>query len=161
VALLATLAITSAQPTQAKAGCKFSTESVRSISKKKARTAIKCLINKERSPNTKLRNDLNRAAQSHSATMAARHCLSHQCPGEAALPTRVARTGYLRGSRSYELGEIVLNAQDHANSRQIVRKWLGSPSHTATMKKSSFDHVGVGIARNGGLVYATADFGRH
>ena len=148
-------------PAAAQAGCKHSNDPVRSISKKNARGAIGCLFNKGRSAaNVKRNGDLEQAAQNHSSVMASKKCFSHQCPGEPGLKDRVARTGYLRGSSNYELGEVIIHGGAKATSRQIVGKWLDSAPHRSTITKSSFDHVGVGLSIRNGTVYATADFGR-
>lgn len=147
-------------PATAQAGCTYSDKPVRSISKKQARSAIGCLFNKERSAgNVKRHGNLEEAAQNHSAVMAKKKCLSHQCSGEPDLRERVARTGYLRGSNGYELGEIILADKAKRTSRDIVKGWLNSPPHRANLNKSSYNHVGVGVSIRDGLVYATADFG--
>ena len=158
--LLAVLAFAAGVPASAQAGCNHSGESVRSITKDNARAAIGCLFNKERSAdNVKGNGDLHDAAQSHSAVMASQNCYSHQCSGEGNLLQRVARTGYLRGSSSYELGEVILIASDKASSRQIVSAWMGSPGHRANIMRSSYDHVGVGLSIRSGRVYASGDLG--
>ncbi len=160
LALLVLLAF--GMPATAQAGCKHSSDPVRSISKKNARAAIGCLFNKGRSAdNVKKNGDLQQAAQNHSSVMASRRCMSHQCPGEANLLVRVSRTGYLRGSNSYELGEVVLASSAKDNAREIVNKWFNSPPHKTTITRSSFDHVGVGLSIRDGVVWATGDFGRH
>ena len=147
-------------PATAQAGCNHSGDSVKRISKKNARQAITCLFNKGRSaPNVKRNGDLEQAAQGHSSVMARKRCVSHQCPGEADLKQRVARTGYLNGASGYELGEVIIYGTSGASPRQMVDKWMNSSSHRSTITKSSFDHVGVGLSMEGGMVYATADFG--
>jgi len=147
-------------PATAQAGCNHSGQSVKNISKKNARSAITCLFNKGRSaPNVKRNGDLERAAQGHSAVMARKRCVSHQCPGEADLKQRVARTGYLNGASGYELGEVIIYGPSGASPRQMVDKWMNSSSHRSTITKSSFKHVGVGLSMDGGMVFATADFG--
>jgi len=154
------LLLLAGMPATAQAGCNHSGKSVKNMSKKNARSAIACLFNKGRSaPNVKRNGDLEKAAQGHSAVMANKRCVSHQCPGEAALKERVARTGYLKGASGYELGEVVLYGSSGASPRQIVDMWMNSSSHRSTIRHSSFDHVGVGLAMDGGMVFATADFG--
>ena len=149
-------------PATAQAGCANSADPVRSISKKNARTAISCLFNKGRSAdNVKRNGKLKEAAQYHSGVMASKRCMSHQCPGEANLEVRVSRTGYLRGSSSYELGEVVLAGSAKSSARTIVQRWFDSPPHKTTITRSSFDHVGVGLSIRDGVVYATGDFGRN
>ena len=160
VALLTFLVIAAAGPASAQAGCNKSGKSVERISKKTARNAIVCLFNKGRSAkNVKSVGNLKQAAQWHASVMAQQRCLSHQCPGEPNLQQRVARSGYLRGASGYELGEIVLAQPDNVSPRQIVKMWMGSSGHRAVIRKSSFDHVGVGLSIRNGDVWAAADFG--
>ena len=160
VVLLALLVLAAGMPDTAQAGCHKSGKSVSNMSKKTARDAIVCLFNKGRSAKNLNRNGkLKTAAQGHASVMASQHCFSHQCPGEPSLKDRVARTGYLSGASGYELGEVIINQRDKASPRRIARKWLDSPSHSAIIRKSTFDHVGVGLSIRGGFVWAAADFG--
>ena len=147
-------------PAAAQANCNHSGDPVRSISKKNARAAIACLFNDRRSaPNVKRRGDIEKAAQNHTGVMVRQWCLSHQCSGEPNLKVRVERTGYLRGASGYELGEIILNGPAKSSARQIVSRWMNSSGHRAVIVKSSYDHVGVGLAIRNGVVFATGDFG--
>ena len=158
--LLAFLALAAAVPETAQAGCHKSGKSVSNMSKKTARDAIVCLFNKGRSAQNLKRNGrLKDAAQAHASVMASQRCFSHQCPGEPSLKDRVARTGYLSGATGYELGEVIINQRDKASPRRIARKWLDSPDHSAIIRKSTFDHVGVGLSVRNGFVWAAADFG--
>ena len=153
-------AFAAASPPTAEAGCNKSGKAIKNISKKTARDAIVCLFNKGRSAkNVKRSGNLKQAAQWHSSVMANQRCFAHQCPGEPSLKERVARSGYLRGASGYELGEVIIYQRDDASPRRLVRKWLGSSSHAAIIRKSSFDHVGVGISFSSGLVWSAADFG--
>jgi len=159
--LVAVFALAAGVPASAQAGCAHSGEPVRSISKDNARAAIGCLFNKERSAdNVTGNNDLHDAAQGHSAVMASQNCYSHQCSGEGDLRERIARTGYLRGTSSYELGEVILIGGAKASSRQIVNAWMDSPAHSANIRKSSYDHVGVGLSIRAGRVYVSGDLAR-
>jgi uncharacterized protein YkwD len=158
IALLISLGF--GMPAAAQAGCHHSGDQIRSITKKNARNAIGCLFNKERSAkNVKRHGALKKAAQGHSAVMASQRCVSHQCSGEANLPVRVSRTGYLRGASSYKLGEIVLADSAKSSSREIVRRWVNSSGHRAVLMDSAYDHVGIGLSIRDGSVYATGDFG--
>ena len=160
VGFFATVALAATAPAPAQANCSHSAESVNRISKKNARSAIQCLFNKMRSAkNVKRNGNLEQAAQNHSSTMASSGCFSHQCLGEPNLRDRVARTGYLRGASGWELGEVILVAHDQTSSRNIANAFGSSSSHRATITKSSFDHVGIGISFRGGRVYVTGDFG--
>jgi uncharacterized protein YkwD len=148
-------------PASAQAGCKHSGQSIKKISKKNARSAIGCLFNKKRSArNVKRDGSLEKAAQGHSSVMAAKNCYSHQCPGEPNLRDRIARTGYMRGSSNYGLGEVIMIANARASARQIVGAWMNSSGHASNIKNSGWEHTGIGLSIKRGAVYATADFGR-
>jgi uncharacterized protein YkwD len=147
-------------PATAQANCDHSGDPVRSITKKNARAAIGCLFNKERSAkNVKRHGNLTQAAQGHSKVMARQGCLSHQCSGEPSLPQRVSRTGYLRGSSNYKLGEIILSGPANSSAREIVSRWVNSSGHRAVLVDGTYDHVGIGLAMRNGNVFATGDFG--
>lgn len=159
-ALLGVFALSAAAPPPAEAGCKKSGKSVRNISKKTARNAMVCLFNKGRSArNVKRNGDLKQAAQNHAGVMASHECFSHQCGGEPSLKERVARTGYLSGTSSYGLGEVIIVQRAKASPRRLVRKWLDSSSHASVIRNSTFDHVGVGLSIRDGFVWSAADFG--
>jgi uncharacterized protein YkwD len=160
LALVAVFALSAASAPSAEASCRHSGKSVKNISKKNARQAMLCLMNKGRSAkNLKRNGDLERAAQNHAGVMASKNCFSHQCPGEPSLKERVARTGYLSGSSNYGLGEVIIVQRAKASPRRLVRKWLESSSHASVIRKSSFDHVGIGLSIRNGFVWSAADFG--
>jgi len=160
-ALVLLLALAASVPPSAQAGCKNSGEQIRKVSKKNARAAIGCLFNKERSgQNVKRDGDLERAAQGHSSVMAAQDCYSHQCSGEPDLRTRVGRTGYMRGSSSYGLGEVILILSAKASPRQVVNAWMGSSEHASNITNKTWEHAGIGVSIRRGAVYTAGDLGR-
>ena len=87
--------------------------------------------------------------------------MSHQCPGEANLRVRVERTGYLNGSSSYELGEVVLGKRQGLIAGDRAEMVRTARPHKTTIQHSSYDHAGVGLSIRDGVVFATGDFGRH
>lgn len=98
---------------------------------------------------------LQRAARSHSNAMLRTGDFSH---GD--WYRRLRRYG----ARSRTLGEnIAWGAGADGTAAALVRMWLASPSHRATMLSRSFRYVGVGVATGtfsgfGGASVATADF---
>ena len=98
---------------------------------------------------------LQRAARSHSNAMLRTGNFTH---GD--WYRRLRR----HGARGRTLGEVIAWGSGSAGTaRAIVRMWLGSPSHSATMLNRGFRYVGVGIATGsfaglGGASVATADF---
>ncbi len=68
------------------------------------------------------------------------------------------------GARGRRLGEtIAWGVGSDGTARGILRMWLDSPSHRATLLHSGFRYIGVGVATGsfsgfGGASIATADF---
>ena len=68
------------------------------------------------------------------------------------------------GARGRMLGEtIAWGVGSNGRPGAIVRMWLASPPHRATMLRRGFRYVGVGVATGsfsgfGGASVATADF---
>jgi uncharacterized protein YkwD len=78
---------------------------------------------------------------------------------------RIRRSGYLRGARSWTVGEnIAWGSGSRSSVRAIVNAWMNSSGHRANILSRSFRAVGIGIAyrtpaNTGGATYTT-DFGR-
>lgn len=158
--LIASLSLAAA-PEDAAARCKFANTKTHRLAKPQARKAIRCVVNRERSArNLRPRPKLKEAAQAHTRYMRKHNCFSHQCPGEPALETRVRRAGYLRGARTYNLGEVVARNRARATPRAIVRQLMGSPGHRQQLMSSSFRHIGVGVSARDGTSLYTIVLGR-
>lgn len=154
------LVFSAADPGIAEAGCKKADAQSDQISKKRARSAVKCLMNKERNAaNLESNGQLKEAAQRHTEYMRSRNCFSHLCPGEASLDSRIRRTGYLNGVSSFRYGEVIALNSNNASPRDIVRQWMNSPPHRALITSGLFEHLGVGVSAKNGRSYYTAVFG--
>lgn len=98
---------------------------------------------------------LQRAARSHSNTILRTGNFTH---GD--WYSRLRR----HGARGRTLGEtIAWGVGTDGTARAIVRMWLDSPPHRATLLRRGFRYVGVGVATGsfsgfGGASVATADF---
>ena len=116
------------------------------------RGATLCLVNAERQKRGLRRlasnAQLTKAAQSYSRAMVRDQFFDHVSPGGSTLLSRVRRgTRYLRGARSYSLGEnIAWGSGDFATPRETVKGWMDSPGHRANILNRRFRHIGVGIA---------------
>ncbi len=127
--------------------------------------ATLCLLNRERAQHglRPLRSNalLALAAWRHSRDMVRRGYFAH---GD--LVGRLARVGYLRGRRSWTVGEnIAWGSGPRATPRSIVSAWMRSAGHRANILNGRFREVGIGIVsgapvpRVRGAATYTTDFG--
>ena len=173
MATLTTGLLVAAGPTpsaSAATGCEdtqAATAAVRAVSP--ARDAVLCLVNVERReralPALRANDDLERAAQRHSADMVDRRFFDHDSPGGTSVRDRVERTGYLKGARRWSLGENIGWASRSISSPAgMVQAWMESPGHREIILTRVFREAGVGIAmgvpsgRGAGATF-TMDFG--
>jgi uncharacterized protein YkwD len=116
------------------------------------RTATLCLVNAERTQRGLValtaNPQLGKAAQKYSLEMVRESFFDHVSPGGSTLLSRVRRgTGYLRGARSYSLGEnIAWGSGDFATPQETVKGWMESAGHRANILNRRFRHVGTGVA---------------
>jgi uncharacterized protein YkwD len=148
-------------------GATAATAGVRAVSP--ARDAVLCLVNAERRerglPPLRSNDDLELAAQRHSADMVDRGYFEHDSPGGTTVRDRVQRTGYLKGVRRWSLGENIGWASRSISSPAgMVKAWMESPGHREIILTRTFREAGVGIAmgvpsgRRSGATF-TMDFG--
>ncbi len=95
---------------------------------------------------------LTRAADRHTRWQVRSRTLSHQLPGEKSLADRLRRP-----AGGALVGEVVFWASGSARSADLVRAWMDSPGHRATLLSGSFDRAGIGIRAGRGGLYATVD----
>jgi uncharacterized protein YkwD len=125
-----------------------------------ARSAVRCLINQERSKrNLKPNDNLMKAAQRHSRYMYKHGCFAHQCAGEASTVARIQNAGYMRGASSWRVGEVIALNRENASPREIVRQWKNSSGHRAQILSGGYEHLGVGMVARGGRAFYTVTLG--
>lgn len=95
---------------------------------------------------------LSRAADRHSRWQARSRTVSHQLPGERDLTARLAKA-----AGGAHVGEVLFWSTGGSRSAQLVRAWMDSPSHRATLLSPSFGRAGIGIRTGRGGLYATVD----
>jgi uncharacterized protein YkwD len=129
-------------------------------------TATLCLLNGQRAryglPPLRLDKRLSLASRRYAKKMAAHHVFEH---GD--FVGRIRRAHYLRGARSWTVGEnIAWGSQQLGTPQAIVQAWMNSPGHRANILSRSFRQIGIGVSRGApvtgvsdGVTYAT-DFGR-
>ena len=142
-----------------------------SLSSGAARSAVLCLVNKERNHHglKPFGRDkrLQKAAQRHNDRMVGTGCFDHECNGESELGKRLESVGYLSGGLTrWAYGEnIAWGSGDYATPRSIVAAWMNSPGHRMNILSNDFRDIGIGFTRGtpsdgreSGAVYTT-DFG--
>jgi uncharacterized protein YkwD len=135
--------------------------------------ATLCLVNRERTSRgeSALRADvdLQRAAQTHSAEMAAGDYFDHIAPSGSTPLTRMRAAGYIFSPRiGYAIGEnIAWGTLWLATPKAIVAGWMASPGHRANILDAKFTETGIGVSPHpisslargqSGAIY-TQDFG--
>jgi len=171
-ALLSALVALGAPPSAAAGSCEHAGTKPGKTSLANVERATRCLINKRRASHGLDRLNGNErledAATRHSRDMERRNYFSHTSAGGDTLRERVRRSGYLKGSENWTLGETLAWGDGReAKPRAIVKAWMHSPGHRATILRGQFRDAGVGVARgapHGGSPKAaifTVDFGRN
>jgi uncharacterized protein YkwD len=152
------------------AGCKYSHRGPQAMSRKDARHAVVCLMNKMRRHHGRhplhARGSLNESGARHSRYMRRKGCFSHQCSGERDLVGRVKETGYLPCGCTWGVGENIAKGQGgRATPAAIVTAWMHSPPHRSEILSRRLHDVGVGVIwgnrgnRHAKVGTYTADFG--
>ncbi|GHE01118.1 CAP domain-containing protein [Streptomyces alanosinicus] len=98
-----------------------------------------------------LNSVLTKAAQAHSADMAAHRNMSHTGSDGSSPGDRITRAGFDWSA----YGENV--AYGYSTADQVMAGWMNSPGHRANILNCSFKEIGVGLAQPGS--YWTQDFG--
>jgi uncharacterized protein YkwD len=170
-ALVAALALVLvAAPAASAAGaCSAANARIATASKRALVRATLCQLNVNRARHglrpLRLNRRLSAAARRHSRAMARRHFFSHNSLNGSSFLDRIRRTGYLRGARSWTVGENIAYGSGRLSTpRAIGRAWMNSAGHRANILSRSFHAIGIGIAAGtpsggGGATYTT-DFGR-
>jgi uncharacterized protein YkwD len=97
---------------------------------------------------------LQRAAQGHSADMAANSYFSHDSQDGRSFSDRIRAAGYSGGA----IAENIAAGQQSASA--VMQSWMNSSGHRANILNCSYRHLGVGYAKGGSMSpYWTQDFG--
>jgi uncharacterized protein YkwD len=94
---------------------------------------------------------LSEAAWQHAQRIAARNTLSHQLPGEPAMPQRASQAGAVFSS-------LAENVAEGPSAENIHRQWMKSPPHRANLLDPQLDSVGIALAEHNGTLFAVEDF---
>jgi uncharacterized protein YkwD len=118
------------------------------------RAATLCLVNRERAARDerplRANTRLQRAAQSHSDSMASGDYFEHvgpNGPGGGTPLARMRHAGYVSSHAGYEVGENIAWATlDLATPRAIVAAWMRSPGHRANILNAHYRETGIGVS---------------
>jgi uncharacterized protein YkwD len=110
-----------------------------------------CLVNRERRRRglrpLRASGKLSLAARRHASDMLRHGYFSHQSRSGASFVRRIRSTGYLHGARAWLVGEnIALGRGRSSTARAILRAWMHSPPHRASILRPSFRELGAGVA---------------
>ncbi|MYV39375.1 CAP domain-containing protein [Streptomyces sp. SID1328] len=98
-----------------------------------------------------LNSTLTKAAQDHSADMAAHNTMSHTGSDGSDPGSRITAAGYQWSA----YGENV--AYGYSTPEEVMAGWMNSPGHRENILNCSYKEIGVGLAQPGS--YWTQDFG--
>jgi uncharacterized protein YkwD len=121
---------------------------VTGLSQSQMEGSIGCLINDERTshglqPVTD-NADLRQAALSHSNEMVAESYFEHTSPEGLTFIDRIDATGYMRGARSWVVGEnLVWGTGPLSTPQALVTAWMNSPPHRENLLRPSFREIGI------------------
>ncbi|MGW5851070.1 CAP domain-containing protein [Streptomyces sp. NPDC055254] len=120
-----------------------------------AQAEVLALVNKERAAAgcsaLTVNAKLTKAAQDHSADMAAHSNMSHTGSDGSDPGGRITRAGYVW--RTY--GENV--AYGYSTPAKVMEGWMNSPGHKRNILDCSYKEIGIGLAQPGH--YWTQNFG--
>lgn len=147
------VAAASGRATVSKSACRGARRKVGRTrrSRRRARRAMLCLINRERLKRglqllTSQRR-LFEASFRHSRAMVARGFFAHVEPGGVGLVTRLVRVRYLP-KHGWTVGEnIAWGTGRMSTPRSIVRAWMHSTGHRANILNPAFREIGLGVHR--------------
>jgi uncharacterized protein YkwD len=115
------------------------------------RSSVLCLVNAQRSNHglTKLKTNgqLGGIASDFAQLMVSEGFFSHVSPSGSTLTSRVRRSGYLRGARTWAAAEnIGYGTSSMSTPRAIVRSWMDSAAHRKNILDARFRDAGIGVA---------------
>ena len=150
-ALVAT-AILGIAPASAAADCLDQDTEAAELSEFQLEASITCLINERRTDNGigRVRDNarLRHAALNHSQSMVSQGFFSHDSPNGRSFVDRIESAGYMRGARSWLVGEnLVWGSGELSTPANLVKAWMESPAHRANLLRGRFKEIGVGVQR--------------
>jgi len=146
VLILALLALAAGPAVPAaNAACEDESIAIKAKNLSKARAALRCLVNAERTgrgtKKLSANDKLTRAAQSHAEDMEKRDYFDHDTPEGKTAADRVLATGY----EFTALGENI--ARGYATPKAAVKGWMKSKGHRDNILGQQYTEFGLGVAK--------------
>lgn len=112
--------------------------------------ATRCLVNDERKRRGLgvLRPDrrLARAGEGHARDMVRHRYFGHNSQTGGSFVMRIERSGYLRGARSWRVGEnLAWGTGGLSTPRAVVRSWMSSAGHRANILHRRYRELGAAV----------------
>jgi uncharacterized protein YkwD len=147
VALAAGWALIAASSASA-TSCPNTELQVNAVGQDQMESSITCLINEERTSRglgaVRANTDLRDAAVSHSKEMVDQQYFEHTSPQGVTFIDRIEATGYMRGARSWIVGEnLVWGTGPLSTPQSLVTAWMNSPPHRENLLNPRFREIGV------------------
>jgi len=136
---------------QAAASCGNSDAVGGEVSERALESSTVCLLNRERASRglrgLRVNRRLSAAAQRHTDDMVRRRYFAHNSRSGASSGDRIRRTGYLKGARSWMVGEnLARGSGSRSTPRSIVDSWMHSSGHRRNILTRRFREIGIGVA---------------
>ena len=116
---------------------------------KAARAALVCELRRVHTrrhlPRLRLDERLAKAARRHAADMVRHKYFSHDSPNGDSVADRARRTGYIKSSCSWQVGEVLAwGVAGRSTAAATVRAWMDSSEHRHILVSSRYSDLGVG-----------------
>ena len=152
LAALAALAVLGVAPASASATCENKFAHPSQVSNKTVKQTTLCLLNKQRKAHgrraLKANRRLAKAARKHARDMVEHNYFSHTSLGGASFVDRIMRQDYVNPGEGWTLGEnLAWGSYQLATPKSIVRSWMHSPGHRASILNPKFREIGIGVVR--------------
>jgi uncharacterized protein YkwD len=130
------------------AACQNTDVQAPALSPAQLESSVGCLINEQRTshgldplePNA----SLHAAAASHSNEMVSEGYFEHTSPAGVTFIDRITSAGYMRGARTWVVGENLIWGTGQLSSPQtIVTDWMQSPPHRENILRSRYKEFGI------------------
>lgn len=142
-----------AAPRSRASACASASSNPHHVAYTAARSAILCLLNRERRKRgqSALRHNgrLAKAASRHARDMARKRYFAHRSLDGGDFVDRIVKTRYVRSRRGrWLLGEnLAWGSGRRASPHAIVRAWMRSPSHRRNVLNRRFREIGIAFVR--------------